>query len=290
MWRFEVVEAAERSEEEEEQCFLFATNNPPPHYPHARTATHWPYALTVCPPATGFVLAPPAAALQIWRWFAVGGLHAGRQERDGVGDEVARHERGDADHREAPVLQLGIALASQRLRRQLRGEAQRIPEQRDLARRATRHVVRLHRGLAQQLKNADDAQDLELAVLRDGVPRGVAHAAQALECDALRRRQVAREERAARGHPRPARDGRHRDARVLELSSAVPGEGLSGGNLGEAQRVEDLAAGLDAHTLHVSDAHAQRRRSRRGAAHDGRRRVERGGGGEGQRQHGLAGA
>ena len=152
--------------------------------------------------------------------------------------------------------------------------------------------MRLHGRLAQKLKDANDAEDLELAVLRRGVPRGVANAAQALEGDTLGRGDVAREQGAARRGPRPAGDGRlsegwcecdwqnygraaapllasaspssrvlreqwiqawwcahHGNARVLELSSAVPGEGLSGGNLGEAHRVEDLAAGLDTHTL-----------------------------------------
>merc|ERR1719198_2874943 len=147
-------------------------------------------------------------------------------QRDRVGDEVARDERRNADHREAAVLELGRALARQLLRRELGREAERVPEQRDLAGRAARHVVRLHRRLAQQLQDANHAQDLELAVLRHSVPRGVARRRQAGEGDALRRREVAREGRAARRDVAPARRGRHGDAPVLELSGAVPGERL----------------------------------------------------------------
>mmetsp|Transcript_24441 Transcript_24441/g.58554 ORF Transcript_24441/g.58554 Transcript_24441/m.58554 type:complete len:201 (-) Transcript_24441:93-695(-) len=184
-------------------------------------------------------------------------LHDGRQQRDRVGVVVAAHERRNANHRQAPVLQLRVTLAGESLRRQLGGEAERVPQERDLARRAAGHVVRLHGRLAQELQDANDAEDLELAVLRRGVPRGVAHAAQALEGDALRGGDVAREQGAARRGPRPAGDSRHGNARVLELSSAVPGEGLSRRDLGEAHRVEDLAAGLDTDTLHVGDAHTR---------------------------------
>mmetsp|Transcript_55856 Transcript_55856/g.153598 ORF Transcript_55856/g.153598 Transcript_55856/m.153598 type:complete len:225 (-) Transcript_55856:27-701(-) len=211
-----------------------------------------------------------------------------RQQRDRVRDEVRGDERHHTDHREAAVLQLGRALAGKRLRRQTLGETKRIPQQRDLARRATHHVVRLDRRLTQPLEDADDADDLELASIRHSIPRRVAiRAAQAGESDALLDGQVAREQRATRRNPRPAGDGSHGDARVLQLSRAVPGEGLLRGNLGEANGVEHLAARLRASALHVGDAHLQGGSTLHGRRRDDGRRDERSRGGN-ERQHGSA--
>ena len=93
-------------------------------------------------------------------------LALGGEQRDRIRDEVRRDERHDADHRKAAVLELGGALASERLLRERLGEAKRVPEERDLARGAARHVVRLDRRLAEELQDANDAKDLELAVGR----------------------------------------------------------------------------------------------------------------------------
>ena len=116
---------------------------------------------------------------------------------------------------------------------------------------AVHHVVRLDCRLAEDLEQPHDAEDLRLAVLRRRVPRGVSVAAEGLEGDALLHRDVAREERAARRDPRPAGDSRHRNARVLQLGGAEPGEGLLRGEarVGEAKGVEDLAASLGASAL-----------------------------------------
>ena len=161
----------------------------------------------------------------------------------------------------APVLELGSALARQGLRRERLGEAQRIPQERDLAGRAARHhVVGLDGRLTEQLEDANDAEDLELAALRHGVPRSVARATERLEGDTLVNRKVAREKGAARRNPRPASGSSHGDARVLELASAEPGERLIATQGGEAPRVEHLPAGLRACALPA----AGRRRTSRG--------------------------
>ena len=111
--------------------------------------------------------------------------------------------------------------------------------------------------------DANDADDLELARIGHGVPRGVAVAAQRLEGDALLDGQVAREERAARRHVRPAGGRRHRDAAVLQLRRAVPGERLLRGDLGESHRVEDLAARLRAGALPARERERREQRCAR---------------------------
>jgi len=133
------------------------------------------------------------------------------------------------------------------------------------------------------------AEDLELARLGHRRPRGVAVAAERLEGDALLHRQVPREQGTARRDPRPASDGSHRDARVLQLSGAVPGEGLGGRNLREAHRVKDLAAGLGASALHIGDAHANAGGSGWRDARRERRAVE-GDAVDGEGEHGYLGS
>jgi len=121
------------------------------------------------------------------------------------------------------VLKLADSLLRQRLGREARGEAERVPQQRDLARGAASHVVRLDGRLLKELEDADDAENLELARFRHGVPRGVALAAERLEGDALLDREVAREERAARRHPRPAGDSGLRQRARARVSTTAAG-------------------------------------------------------------------
>mmetsp|Transcript_48397 Transcript_48397/g.109039 ORF Transcript_48397/g.109039 Transcript_48397/m.109039 type:complete len:225 (-) Transcript_48397:40-714(-) len=208
---------------------------------------------------------------------AVGRLNYFRQQRNGTGVKMGGDQRHHADHGEAPVLELRVALAGELLGREALGEAKRIPQE-DLARRATLRVVGLGGGLLKPFQHADDANNLGFASIRHGIPRGVAIAAQALESDALLNGQVSREERTAGRDVGPAGDSSHGDTRVLQLASAVPRKRLLRCDLAQAHRIEHLATCLGAGALHVRHAHLHRCSCPDAGPHTDRRSEGRGGG------------
>merc|ERR1712216_667608 len=112
-------------------------------------------------------------------------LEGGRERGHGAGQIVSDQEGHNAKHREAAVLQLGLALPRLLLGRERAGEVKRGPEldlgrpqtgdavkwQRiDFARHAAPHVVRLLR-LRRRLQHQDEEENLELALLGHVAPR-----------------------------------------------------------------------------------------------------------------------
>mmetsp|Transcript_37854 Transcript_37854/g.100122 ORF Transcript_37854/g.100122 Transcript_37854/m.100122 type:complete len:264 (-) Transcript_37854:206-997(-) len=160
-------------------------------------------------------------------------------DRDGARDFAGDKAADDAKHRRTPVLQLREALALELLCIHLRGQANWVPEVLEAferARRAAGHVVRLDLPLALVFDDEDRTNNLELAHLGHCLPllHGATRRSDVGKRRArLPRRAVAGEvnalvavldgELVARGH-QPAGEGGHRDAAVLQLGVAEPGE------------------------------------------------------------------
>mmetsp|Transcript_35205 Transcript_35205/g.92309 ORF Transcript_35205/g.92309 Transcript_35205/m.92309 type:complete len:279 (-) Transcript_35205:16-852(-) len=214
-----------------------------------------------------------------------------------------RDEAEDADLREAAVVDLRQEAPRLLLRRHLRLQAKGVEEVERhrvrhasvgelgvLARHAARHVVRLD-ALAEQLKEANEAQDLQLRRRGERVP--LRRGRRDLGNRRVRqvRLQVPREVDAVRAHDEADKRG-HRDAAMLDLGMTQPADRLllrkrlvrarrERKRIVEAHdRVELLGELLEVSSgLH----HGRRAALRRVHRHSGRR--ERRGGRE-ERQHG----
>mmetsp|Transcript_10082 Transcript_10082/g.24665 ORF Transcript_10082/g.24665 Transcript_10082/m.24665 type:complete len:282 (-) Transcript_10082:33-878(-) len=232
----------------------------------------------------------------VWRDHAL-------QRRHGAGHLGLGHKRHDAKHREAAVVDLRQEAPRLLLRRHLRLQAKGVEEVERhrvrhasvgelgvLARHAARHVVRLD-ALAEQLKEANEAQDLQLRRRGERVP--LRRGRRDLGNRRVRqvRLQVPREVDAVRAHDEADKRG-HRDAAMLDLGMTQPADRLllrkrlvrarrERKRIVEAHdRVELLGELLEVSSgLH----HGRRAALRRVHRHSGRR--ERRGGRE-ERQHG----
>ena len=151
----------------------------------------------------------------------------GRVERgDRAGKVVADDEGDDANHREASVLELGLALARLLLGGEGAREVERIPELDlrspeaddaikgklvNLARDAAAHVVRLL-GLGGGLEREDDGEDLQLALGGDRIPRRV----RAVGTD--RRKRDALGDLTREGHLGGAKERQSRKTQMLRVT------------------------------------------------------------------------
>mmetsp|Transcript_15725 Transcript_15725/g.46400 ORF Transcript_15725/g.46400 Transcript_15725/m.46400 type:complete len:226 (-) Transcript_15725:18-695(-) len=149
------------------------------------------------------------------------GLEEGRarQRRHGAVEVRRRPEARRTDHRQAPVVRLGLALRLELVGRQARREADGVPDGQLLG-AAAGHVVRLLE-LGPELDEAGREEDLDHAavVAEDGLGgQAAGHVAELV----ARHVVGAGPAEAHLGHD-PARAGRHGHAAVLRLGRLEPG-------------------------------------------------------------------